>query len=233
MNKVSLKKIGLGFLGIIAYFIFSLVIPYLLNYFIKDFSSIPQLIKMIISILTNLLLILTLFAIFKDPITKNYLKLKENHQDYFKNYFKYWILIIGTMMISNLFILIFSNNEISNNEKIIRDLFSQNPIYVFITAVILGPIIEELVFRQSIRNIISNNTLFIIISGIIFGSLHVITNITSPSELLYIIPYSLPGMILAYSFVKSKNIFVPIGLHFINNGLLLSLQFIALIMGGL
>ena len=102
---------------------------------------------------------------------------------------------------------------------------------MFITAVILAPVIEELVFRQAFRNIITNNWLFIIISGLVFGSLHVITSYETPTDLLYLIPYSAPGIIFAYTLVKSKNIFVPMGLHFIHNGLLLSLQFVVLIFG--
>ena len=60
-------------------------------------------------------------------------------------------------------------------------------------------------------------------SGLIFGALH-LTVATSLKELLFIIPYSIPGFIFAYTLTKSKNIFVPISLHTMHNTLMILLQ---------
>ena len=74
-----------------------------------------------------------------------------------------------------------------------------------------------------------NKILFIIISGIIFGGLHVITGFSSPIDLLYLIPYCAPGFAFAYILADSDNIFIPISLHFMHNGILIALQFMLLI----
>ena len=78
---------------------------------------------------------------------------------------------------------------------------------------------------------ISNNIIYILTSGLVFGSLHVIGSLKNLYELVYIIPYSIPGFIFAYVYIKSKNIMVPITLHFIHNGILMSLQIFILLFG--
>lgn len=229
MNK--LKSILLGVLAILTYFIFNkfAALPFVI--FNIDVNQLPDIIKHIYSIIIDLLIIIVIYTLFKDTINNNLKDIKKNHLTYFKTYIKYWFIALGLMMFSNLIIMIFTDSNIANNEQSIRTLFKEDPIFIFIQAVILAPIIEELVFRQAFRNIFSNNIIFILASGIVFGSMHVFTSYNSLTDLLYIIPYSIPGIIFAYTLVKSKNIFVPMGLHFIHNGLLLSLQFVTLIFG--
>ena len=69
------------------------------------------------------------------------------------------------------------------------------------------------------------------ISGILFGSLHVVTSFENIVDLLYIIPYSAPGIAFAYMLTKYNNIFVSMGFHFMHNGILMALQFALLILG--
>ena len=232
MNKKEyLKAVLLGLLAILIYFGINnyAALPFTLLGI--DTESLSSTFKYFYTLLLDFIIAVLLIIVFRKTLISNFKDMKKNHKQYFTTYIKYWFVALGIMMISNLFIMLFTNTDLSNNEQIIRQTFKQNPIYIFITAVILAPVIEELVFRQSFRNIITNNWLFIIISGLVFGSLHVITSYETPTDLLYLIPYSAPGIIFAYTLVKSKNIFVPMGLHFIHNGLLLSLQFVVLIFG--
>jgi membrane protease YdiL (CAAX protease family) len=83
---------------------------------------------------------------------------------------------------------------------------------------------EELVFRQGFRNIFGRNIVFILFSGIVFGGMHVIGNINTMADLLYLIPYSALGISFAYMLYKTDNIFVSMGFHFMHNGLLMALQ---------
>ena len=151
------------------------------------------------------------------------------HKEYFKKYFKFWLISVGIMMLSNFIINFFVKTGISANEETIRETFKISPIYIFFSSVIFAPVVEELVFRQSLKNIIPNKYIFIIVSGIIFGGLHVITSLTSVTDLLYLIPYCAPGFAFAYILADSDNIFIPISLHFMHNGILIALQFILLI----
>lgn len=191
-----------------------------------DTTTLPEIVKVIYTLLVQVFLVLIIAYIFRKDLKKNFKDLKKNHKYYFSNYLKYWFLALGLMMLSNAIILMFEPGSIAGNEEAIRDMFSKTPIYTFISAVIIAPILEELVFRKSFRYMFSNDILFILFSGITFGAFHVISSFESFFDLIYIIPYSIPGLVFAYVLVKSKNIFVPMGLHFLHNGILMSLQFL-------
>ena len=138
-------------------------------------------------------------------------------------------------MLSNyliLAIMTFAGNGtmMPENEEIIRSNFQVAPIYMYLSSVVIAPLMEELVFRRGIRNIVPNNILFILISGLVFGSLHVIIGgFQTPLELLYIIPYSIPGFIFAYILTKTDNVLVTATIHTFHNGILMSLQFLMLL----
>ena len=156
------------------------------------------------------------------PDFKDFIK---NNVTYFKKYIKYWFLMLGLMIISNLIVTMFTTTEISQNQETIVNLLGEAPIYTFILTVFTAPILEELVFRLSFRKMFAHtNLLFIFFSGLFFGSMHVISSYESIVDLLFIIPYSIPGFIFAYIYTKSKNICVPMSLHFIHNGIMMSLQ---------
>ena len=191
-----------------------------------DTTTLPEIVKVIYTLLVQVFLVLIIAYIFRKDLKKNFKDLKKNHKYYFSNYLKYWFLALGLMMLSNAIILMFEPGSIAGNEEAIRDMFSKTPIYTFISAVIIAPILEELVFRKSFRYMFSNDILFILFSGITFGAFHVISSFESFFDLIYIIPYSIPGLVFAYVLVKSKNIFVPMGLHFLHNCILMSLQFL-------
>ena len=130
------------------------------------------------------------------------------------------------MIISNLIITNITNIDTSTNQEYIVKLLGSYPIYMIISAAIIAPLTEELIFRLNFRKIFSSNLLYIILSGITFGAMH-LSVATSIQELLYIIPYSIPGFIFAYTYTKSKNIYVPISLHLLHNTFTLVLQLIA------
>ena len=60
--------------------------------------------------------------------------------------------------------------------------------------------------------------------------MHVVSSFESFSDLIYIITYSIPGFVFAYTLVKSENIFVPISLHMFHNTLTVIMQIILLIL---
>lgn len=194
-------------------------------------TTIPMFLKMIYMLAIQILLISSILYIYKKDIKKNIIDLKKNHQVYFKKYLKYWFIAIGLMMISNFIILLINPNNMANNEEAVRQMFNNTPIFTFIQAVILAPLLEELVFRKSFRYMFSNNIMFVILSGLVFGSFHVVGSFESLFDLIYIIPYSVPGLVFAYTLTKNDNIFIPIGLHFIHNGILMSLQTFIMIFG--
>jgi len=194
-------------------------------------ETLPMLAKVIYMTCFQVALIGIIAYIFRKDLKENLEDLKKNHQNYFKEYLKYWFIALALMMFCNLIIMSLNSGDMANNEEAIREMFSDTPIYTFISAVIIAPLLEELVFRKSFRYMFSSNTLFIIVSGLVFGAFHVVGSFETLFDLIYIIPYSVPGWVFAYVLVKSKNIFVPIGLHFLHNGVLMALQTFLIIFG--
>ena len=183
------------------------------------------------SIFSLLIILAVLILIFKKQLIKDYHDLKLNHQTYFKTYLPYWFVALALMSLCNLILYFIVVKDLSLNEQVVRNLFQTNPFLIYVSAVIIAPILEELVFRGSFYYIFRNAFLFVLCSGLFFGLVHVSTAETI-EQFLYVIPYSIPGFVFAYALYKSKNFFVPIGLHFIHNGVLVSLQMIVIFLGG-
>lgn len=175
--------------------------------------------------------IVIIILILRQTISRHFNKYIANIKYYLKNYIKYWGVALLLMYVSNLIIIMINNGAIASNEESVRTLFETSHIFTFILAGVLAPIIEELVFRLCFYKIIGtkgyNKYIFIILSGLIFGSMHIIGTNPTLIDWLYIIPYSVPGCVFAYTLVKSDNIFVPISLHAIHNNFALIMQLLA------
>ncbi len=189
-----------------------------------EIASIPTWIRLAYSLGVEIALLCFIIYLFKDQLKKDLEDLKINHQTYFQKYLKYWFVLLALMMVSNLLIQVFTNSDIASNEEAIRDLMKVSPVYTFVSAVLVAPFLEEFIFRLSFRHLFKNKYLFILLSGFTFGALHVVTSVEAMTDYLYIIPYSIPGLIFAYLYVKSENIFTSTAMHFVHNGILLSLQ---------
>ena len=228
MNIKTLKQIAIAVLIIFTYYVLGYikVLPfYLLNI---DLDTIPTFVKSIYAVSFDVLFIITIYKIYETELKKQLLDFKNKNKEYLKEYLKYWFWALGLMMSANAFILLLTDKTPAN-EDAIMDLLKSRPIYIFVLAVFIGPIVEELIFRFSLRKIFKNNYIYIALSGLIFGAAHILGAPDLKSEIMFLIPYSIPGFLFAYTYVKSDNIFVPIGIHFLHNGILMSLQFFILI----
>lgn len=229
--KIRFKQICIGIGAMTLYFL----LPYLegVPFVIMgvDTTTLPIWVKVFYLTMYSVLTASLIMIIYNKKLSKDFKDMKKNSIKYFNKYIKYWLIGLFIMMVSNLFINLIVTNDIPSNEQVIRETFNISPLYIFFSAVIYAPIVEELIFRQSIKNIFNNKWLFIIISGLLFGSMHVFGDFKNITDLLYIIPYSTPGIIFAYMLEDSDNICVPMSFHFIHNGILISLQFILLLFG--
>lgn len=231
MEKTNYIKNGIkGLIAIFAYFFISLFASTPLSLIGIDISTLSSVAKIGYSAFIDVLLIIFLILLYKEQLKTMLKDMKKNNKIYFKKYFKYWFLILIIMYVSNLLIMILTPEDIANNEQSVRKMFAAAPILTYISAVFLAPFIEEVVFRLSFKNIFKNNIFFIIISGLVFGSLHVLSSFQSPYDLLYLIPYCTPGFVFAYIMVKTKNVFASMGMHFLHNGILMSLQILLLLL---
>ena len=189
-----------------------------------DTSKIPTALKVIYMISYEIVFMSIIAFIFRKKLIADFIDIKKNHKKYYSKCFNYWLIGIAIMMISNVIITLINNGGVANNEQSIRDMMEISPVYIFFSAVLFAPLVEELVFRQGFKYIFSNNILFIIMSAFVFGGLHVFPSMETLSDLLYIIPYGVPGAVFAYMLYKTDNIFVPMGFHLMHNGILVSFQ---------
>jgi membrane protease YdiL (CAAX protease family) len=147
-----------------------------------------------------------------------------------------FIMVYVALYLSQLFMdYVLNVTSDSQNEQMIASMFSPEPltlIALFFLLCILTPLVEELIFRKVIFNFFHGrfgNVAAVIISGLIFGIMHVV----SFSDYLQAIPYVMMGMVFGVIYLRAnKNIFVPIGVHVINN-LISFLIYYFMITGGL
>lgn len=227
--KKYLKNCSIGILVILSYFLIPTYIKYIVAYLSN--GSLSEEVSVILSIIIEVLTFAVILLLFNKRIKENYIDLKKNHKKYFSKYFKFYLIGLAIMYISNAILIFGLNGGLAGNEESIRSILLVHPIYVYISAVLIAPSVEELVFRGAIKNIIPNNILYILFSGLIFGGMHLVGNVTSIIDLLYIIPYSSLGIAFAYIYSKTDNIFVTMLLHTMHNGILISIQIAVMLFG--
>ncbi len=108
----------------------------------------------------------------------------------------------------------------SENTEMLVEIAKITPIFIFVTSVI-GPILEEVVFRKIIFGSLYKRFNFWIsgiASSLIFAAVHF-----DPKHLLI---YTAMGLTFAYLYVKTKRIIVPIIAHVAMNSLVVGVQII-------
>ncbi len=225
MEKAKVKNFFVGLFVFILYFVATLNQELPLKLLHINYQAWNDYWLIFYSLIYELVLIGIIIAIYYKELKEQLQEYIRHANDYLKKYIKYWFIALGGMYVSNLIILSFFQNGIAGNEESVRQLLNYFPIYTFIASVVLAPFLEEIIFRYSFRKVcLQGKWIFIILSGLIFGGMHVVGNVQVWEDVLYLVPYSIPGIVFAYTLVKSDNIFVPITLHTIHNGILISMQ---------
>ena len=212
-------------IGIFILFYFSSyiqLIPILL--FNMDITSITGAQNVMLSAFSNVVLLLILLLIFRKDTKKEWKIFKDNFLENIDIGIKYWLIGLGIMMVSNIFINVFLQLGQAANEQAVQSMITSLPWLMLINAGFIAPCTEEIVFRKGFKKAFPNKYAFIILSALVFGSLHVITSMTSPIELLYIIPYGALGAAFAYMYQKTNTIFTSISMHMFHNTALILLS---------
>lgn len=212
LNKILMifKSIGMMLLLIL----FSTIFFSILNINPNNISD-----KMYVVYLTTSELILTViyFAIYRKTLVNDFKEFKKDINGNLEFAFRYWAAGFAIMVVSNLFITVILGKTIAGNEETVRNYIGTAPILMAISTVLFAPINEELTFRKSIRDAINNKWAYVLLSGIIFGGLHVISYVSSPLDLVYLIPYCSLGIAFALLYYRTNNIFSSISMHMMHN----------------
>lgn len=181
-------------------------------------------------------------------IIVNFKFLSEDIYDFKKN-FKRRILQVpigfgifyGVSIFSYVLMMVLKITDSSANQNALEQIVSgKYGFLVLFTIVILGPICEELIFRQSAFRLFKRGTnpwTKIILTGVIFGSIHVTSAILMyfmegsysaiPKEFILGIPYILQGIALSYVYHRSNENIIPVTIvHILNNLIAAILMFI-------
>ncbi len=235
-DKMVIIMLGVGIIAL--YMAFS---PFLITVLSATPLANSYIGKNIIFLVSEILILACLIAIFHKRFFKDFKDFKKNYKKYLKKVIPYWVIGFIIMMFSNIVInLIITPDGMAANEAANRNILGQLPIYSVISMCIIGPICEELMFRVSFRKAFSNIIVYSLFTGLFFAAMHVTTGIESWhisyllkhwQELLYFIPYGSIGFALGYSFYKTDNIFSSISLHVMHNSLTVLLILLPSIMG--
>ena len=223
MNN-RLKEIFLGIIALLTYFVLSMTESLPFELAGVDIQNISTNIKLLYMFIYEVLILCLILLIFNKKIKKDFDDILKNHKTYYSKSIKYYLVGLIIMVFSNTILALLTNGGIAGNEETVRAMFKMSPVYIYISAALFAPVVEELVFRQGIRNICGKNIIFIIVSGFLFGGLHVMSSISTTLDLFYIIPYSALGVVFALMLYKTDNIFVSMGFHFMHNGILMAIQ---------
>lgn len=221
-KKYKKEVTGIGMF--LLYFIISDLLLAILLIFGLNLTSLSTNTKMIIKSIINLVFPIILIIVYRKDLFKDLKKIPKEYKNYLEVGITYYVIGLFGMIISNFIIQYIFGMSLAENESQVRNLIKAAPVFMFLSACIIAPFQEEMIFRKTFKDIFKNNNFFIIFSGFIFGSSHIVGNIYSWSDLLYIFPYGFLGAAFAYIYSKTNNIFVPITIHLIHNSVLVLLQ---------
>lgn len=131
-----------------------------------------------------------------------------------------WVIL--TVVVVYLFLMVVTPllpSGSADNQKELEIMFSQQALGITLYGAVLGPIIEELVYRGIFMNYFwnqnnrKNDILAVVISGLIFGLMH------EPALSLYLVVYSFIGMAFGTLYLKTRDIRCSMLAHMIYNGL--------------
>lgn len=198
---------------------------YLLQYipiilFKMDVSKISNSVNVLLNAFSNVILVIIFFLMYRKDLIKEFKKFKANLFENINVAFNYWLVGLFIMVISNIFINIFFKTGGAANEQAVQKMISSLPLVMLINAGIIAPFNEEIVFRKTLKDVFKNKYVFCLLSFLIFGLAHVVGNVTSWVDYLYVIPYGALGGAFALAYYKTDSIYTSMSMHMFHNFIL-------------
>ena len=213
---ILIEKIGKTILTFLLFYyssLFQLIPIMLLNI---DLNNLSGSMNVMLSAFSSCCLLFVLFFMYRNDINREWNIFKKDWIDHLDFGVRCWAIGLFLMMASNLVINSLAGG-VAGNEQTVQNMISSLPWLMLINAGILAPINEEIIFRKSFKNIFSNKWIFVLASGFVFGLMHVLGNVNSWIDVLYIIPYGALGGAFAYAYHKTDTIFTPVAFHMFHN----------------
>ena len=189
----------------------------------------------IASYLVYVVLALYGFFLFKDRLIQQWNEIRKTKRKFFFEVLKGWLLLflmtILFALLSEILKQVLGLSGQGQNEASIQSAFKEQPLLIAVFACVIGPLVEELFFRQTLLRYLRKSLptwLSIFIVGLAFALTHM--HSLDLSEWINAIYYLGGGIAFSIIYVKEKeNIYYPLVVHMIVN----SLSFIILAIGSM
>ena len=220
----SLLKLLLCF---IFFFCIGDIFSYVLGIFGIDVTKFSNKILVIYQFIMSFIMFIVLFFTYKKTIKKDYesfRKEKNKNITYIIKMFVIFMIVKYLVSFISVLIMTLLNFDTSSmtsvNQNLIESYVKASPILMLISTAIFAPFYEEVLFRLGFKKVFKNKYIFVILSGMIFGLMHVFPleeGIPLMLGIMQSITYVTMGIFLSYVYYKTDNIFISIGIHFLNN----------------
>ena len=193
------------------------------------FDGVKLLAPLMPSTISNYLVyvVLTLYGsfLFKDRLIQQWNEIRKTKRKFFFGVLKGWFfLILMTVIfgfVSEMLRQFFGLVGQGLNQSNIQSTFQEQPLLIAVFACIIGPLVEELFFRQLLLHHLQKSLSSwqsIILVGLVFALTHM--HNLSLSEWVGAVGYLGGGFAFSIIYVKEKeNIYYPLLVHMLGNSL--------------
>ena len=179
----------------------------------------------IASYLVYVVLALYGFFLFKDRLIQQWNEIRKTKRKFFFEVLKGWLLLflmtILFALLSEILKQVLGLSGQGQNEASIQSAFKEQPLLIAVFACVIGPLVEEVFFRQILLKYLRKHLsswLSIFIVGLAFALTHM--HSLDLSEWINAIYYLGGGLAFSIIYVKEKeNIYYPLVVHMIVNSL--------------
>ena len=163
--------------------------------------------------------------LFKSLLLQKWEEVRNSKRKFFLGVLTGWLfLILMTVVfgfVSEMLRQFFGLVGQGLNQSNIQSTFQEQPLLIAVFACIIGPLVEELFFRQILLRYLRNSLptwLSVFLVGLVFALTHM--HNLSLSEWVSAVGYLGGGLAFSIIYVKEKeNIYYPLLVHMLGNGL--------------
>ena len=163
--------------------------------------------------------------LFKDRLIKQWNEIRKTKRKFFFCVLTGWLFLflmnVVFEFVSEMLKQFFGLVGQGLNQSNIQSTFQEQPILIAVFACVIGPLVEELIFRQTLLRYLRKSLptwLSIFIVGFAFALTHM--HSLDLSEWVGAVGYLGAGLALSITYVKEKeNIYYPLLIHMLSNSL--------------
>lgn len=203
------------------------------------FDGVKLLASLMPSVIANYLVyvVLALYGsfLFKDRLIQQWKEIRKTKRKFFFGVLTGWLfLILMTVVfefVSEMLKQFVRLDGQGLNQSNIQSTFQEQPLLIAVFACVIGPLVEELFFRQVLLHYLQERLpglLSIILVGLVFALTHM--HSLALSEWIDAVGYLGGGLAFSIIYVKEKeNIYYPLLVHMLSNSLSLIILAISIV----